>query len=55
MWGVQNMQEQKTWQVKTSRRNDSWGDVGVLGVRGVMECSKHAEGRNLASENFKKG
>ena len=32
-----------------------WGDVGVLGVCGVMGCSKYAGARDLASENFKKG
>ena len=32
-----------------------WGDVGVLGVYGVMGCSKYAGARDLANENFKKG
>ena len=49
------MQEQEIWQVKTSRRGDSWGDVGVLGVCGLMGCSKYARPRDLASENCKKG
>ena len=37
------MQEQEIWQVKTARRGNSWGDLDVLGVCGVMGCSKMQE------------
>ena len=34
------MLKEEMWQVKTSRRGDSWGDVGVLRVCGVMGVFK---------------
>ena len=49
------MQGQEIWQMKTSRRGDSWGDVGVLGVCGVMVCSKYVGARDLACQKGNKG
>ena len=39
------MQEQEIWQVKTPRRGDSWGDVCVLEVCGVMGCKRSGKYR----------